>query len=448
MEVNLLTRWASINHDMVKYAQGMSTPPRSTHPHVETISTIRRFLKGFGVGSIGKFAITLLPILLKGNRGLRAVLRQNKKLVTDPIRYGLFLGGFQALFEAVIRKLRRSSKPFLRKYRAALSGVIASIALLVLPKSVQVTVSLFISVRAMEIAVRSLHFDQLVPTIPHVDVLVMIAASQEILSTFFYNPEFLDPSYLHFLTQQGGKDPVVMTQYAALLNTTSLREASRLAPIDTSVSLQAALCKFFHPEVDCTGHFLSYVRMSSLKAIALYLPVYLAPLLLFRSTSLVEAPLPTIAKLLSNVAQSSAFLTTYIAVASSICCALNHSKLLVGHGSLITRMYGLCGLALLFEKPHRRIELALYVLTHALRSFCNRMVSLGFPRVPGFHLWMFTASTGVMMSAFIESPWLMRPSYVKLLGFMFGSSSERIKAPPQDEGSECEDDELTLLSLP
>lgn len=432
MEVNVLTRFASINRDLYKATQELTRPPRERHPHAALLFALRRFFKGFGIGFLGKLAINIVPLLARFKfKSLRAHLFQ---LISDPVGYGVFLGAFISVFESLVRSLRKSTNSTLRRYRAAVAGGVASLALTALPAPVQVTVSIFFFARALEVAVRFLCDNGYLPDVPFADVWLMVFASQEVLNSWIVYPKMLDPSYLRFLNAQGGTDVVVKDNFAKLLSCTSLEECNAIVPTHAT-TVADALCLARHPDQpSCTLHFISFVKNGLVRALPVYLPVYLVPLVFFRYQSLLNDPVSTLGKVIVNVSRSSMFLASYCAMAWGMTCALTNSGVFQGHAQAVARASGVAGTSLLFEKDHRRIELALYVFTHAIRSMSNRFVSNGWvPRMKRVHLFSFIWSMSVVMAAFVESPELMRPSYAKLLGFMFGSASGRIQSPPQDD---------------
>jgi hypothetical protein len=111
-----------------------------------------------------------------------------------------------------------------------------------------------------------------------------------------------------------------------------------------------------------------------------YLPVHVLPLLLFNSPRLARFPLATTTRAVEGVLRSATFLAVYcslgwlglrfaIPAAVASTAPAPPSPLLqvaAGHAA-----GALCALALLLEKPSRRIELALYVAMQAVRTIFN-----------------------------------------------------------------------------
>ena len=107
-----------------------------------------------------------------------------------------------------------------------------------------------------------------------------------------------------------------------------------------------------------------------IRALKVYLPVHLLPLLLFRWRQLLAAPAPTLARSSRALLGSVLFLSSYQFVVKSVMCALRNSARadIWWHpcsAGLLT------GLTTLLENPKRVTELGLYCAAHSLRA-CYR----------------------------------------------------------------------------
>jgi hypothetical protein len=109
-------------------------------------------------------------------------------------------------------------------------------------------------------------------------------------------------------------------------------------------------------------------------AVPVYAPVFIVPTLLFQGGALAKAPLASALRVAKGIGRSCVFLSGYCTLAISfVCwgrnaCSVNHPT--IGPRSQLLGVVAglLSGLANLVEKPARRIELGLYVLSQALRS--------------------------------------------------------------------------------
>lgn len=143
--------------------------------------------------------------------------------------------------------------------------------------------------------------------------------------------------------------------------------------------------------------------------------MHVLPLLLFNSPRLARFPLATTQRAVEGVLRSATFLAVYCslgwlglrfaipaAVASTAPAPPSPlQQVAAGHAA-----GALCALALLLEKPSRRIELALYVAMQAVRTIFNA------------HLKVF-AHPAVLHSS--------RPvAHLSALGFLFAPVSQRV----------------------
>ncbi|CAI5485679.1 unnamed protein product, partial [Closterium sp. Naga37s-1] len=133
---------------------------------------------------------------------------------------------------------------------------------------------------------------------------------------------------------------------------------------------------FLHPGGWCGWHFLSFLPAAYMRAVPVYVPVYLVSALLVHRSSLLRQPLSIALRTALGAARSSLFLSTYCGAAWFWTCNIHQ---LVGKCTRATMAGGafLCGLAVLLEKKSRRMELALYCFSRAIESFFICLASWG-----------------------------------------------------------------------
>ena len=75
---------------------------------------LRRFGKGFLVGYIGKLLFGVLSALLRSRGRIGPFWRYTRPLFlrSDVLGYGLFLGGFLAAFESLMRVMKQYKEKF------------------------------------------------------------------------------------------------------------------------------------------------------------------------------------------------------------------------------------------------------------------------------------------------------------------------------------------------
>jgi hypothetical protein len=207
-----------------------------------------------------------------------------------------------------------------------------------------------------------------------------------------------------------------------------------VAPLDVDsltdpASLQNLICSIVHcSETSCTKHVFSFIYKSIFRTIPVYMPVYLIPLILFRFKSLKLSPLKTLKSTGLSIFQSAFFLSSFCAMAWYLTCMGRHYLYLYNGGRFMGHFAGLAGITLLLEPKHRRIELALYVLTQAIRTFINHNLSTGLlPYIANMDMYALIFSSMTIMSCYIEYPEILRPGYRSLLNYCFGSSKSTMK---------------------
>jgi hypothetical protein len=121
-------------------------------------------------------------------------------------------------------------------------------------------------------------------------------------------------------------------------------------------------------------------RRGFLRATALYGPVHILPLLIFKARLLLDRPTEALTRVAGAVVRSSAFLATFISLIwAMILLVRNARNMDTSLGPLLGS--AACGLSLLVEKKSRRLDLALYVLPRALET-----VIVSFPAAAA--LWL------------------------------------------------------------
>ncbi|KAG0319211.1 hypothetical protein BGZ97_002557 [Linnemannia gamsii] len=169
----------------------------------------------------------------------------------------------------------------------------------------------------------------------------------------------------------------------------------------------------------------------------IYLPVHLLPALLSPKAffnRLQENPVATVSSTLMATARSSAFLATYIALIWYGICTWRSKVMpitmrLTGRrytSNVVDHIYGpllgsfMCGFSVLVEKPHRRAEMALYVLPRAIYSMWSRIMAGRLSRkveMTGEAL-MYAVSMSVLLTGMRWKREMVRPSMQGLLGWI------------------------------
>jgi len=116
-----------------------------------------------------------------------------------------------------------------------------------------------------------------------------------------------------------------------------------------------------------------------------------------------------------GILRSALFLATYCGLGIRSICLMQSSFGINGEklSSVAGAIRGLC---VLFEKKGRRIELALYVFSQALKAGYRTFMKMGWaPNVPHADVFILSFSIAVIMQAYTFKTDLVRPAYRSIL---------------------------------
>ncbi len=302
----------------------------------------------------------------------------------DTLRWGAFLGSFAGAFVAADEAIaffggRRRT----RAWRAAASGALAGQALRLAGPDDHTSLALYLCVRGLTLLVRCGNLPgaapawrraALAPTRwAHGDTALMCLASSQLLYSWVVLPSTLPPAYVRFLDKHCGAAPAVIA---------GVREMVAAADAGAPPGPLAALAgtrragfagalpgPLVHPGRSAVAFALAFLPGAYLRALPVYLPVYLLPgLLVHRQRLLAPGAARLWGRMALGAARSSAFLALY--------CALAWQGALRGWaiagrttGAAVAAACWVAGLATLAEKKSRRMELAQYCAARAAESF-------------------------------------------------------------------------------
>jgi hypothetical protein len=271
-----------------------------------------------------------------------------------------------------------------------------------------------------------------IPASNHFDTLVMALASSQVIWAWLFNRSTVEPGYLHFLDHHGGRikcnqvgfvqlhtpegiDPAVLGQINAI------RSAEGRGVLDMNQPLTDVMCNLIHRETPyCSVAILDFAKKAYLRALPVYLPVYIIPMLLFKHRQLVRAPIRVLAPTFKNILRSSLFLSSYCTVAWATACTCTNLGVVTSVKGALAGFFG--GTMVALEAKGRRVELALYVLSQSLPSAWRTLRQWKLlPRIPQGEALSFIGAMVVIMYAYVTRPHLLRSSYLSLLLMFFGS---------------------------
>lgn len=312
-------------------------------------------------------------------------------MVEETLRYGLFLGSFSGVFVASDEMIACFiGKEKTKAWRAMLSGLLAGPTLLLAgTETGHTSLALYILIRGITLLVRCGNLaparsgfkgwlrrvTQKVTRWKHGDVALMCLSTMQLGYSWIILPSTLPKSYIRFLNTHGGKHPVLLEGVREMCSRYSkgIEEPGCLAALKGTVHEGHKVsipCEILHPGISCGYHSITFFPAAYLRALPVYLPVYIIPAsLVHRHKLLAKSTAPVIwPKVLMGCLRSSLFLSLYCTLAWRGACFGFTSTRRVS-GSIIAGTCWVAGLATLAEKKSRRMELALYCTSRAIESF-------------------------------------------------------------------------------
>ncbi|KAG0289464.1 hypothetical protein BGZ96_006978 [Linnemannia gamsii] len=287
-------------------------------------------------------------------------------------------------------------------------------------------------------------------------VAVFVLACTEIMFSWMYEPQRLPGPYAFWITRMARMDKRLLETLRGVRTgeiqfkkvnpphvhnlLTGLCEDLGLNPQMGDFALRSRLpCEVVHQGISksCEVHTGYRWLQGFMVSTGIYLPVHLLPALLSPKAffkRLQENPVATVSSTLMATARSSAFLATYIALIWYGICTWRSKVMpitmkLTGRrytSNVIDYIYGpllgafMCGFSVLVEKPHRRAEMALYVLPRAIYSMWSRIMAGRLSRkveMTGEAL-MYAVSMSVLLTGMRWKREMVRPSMQGLLGWI------------------------------
>ncbi|XP_057533388.1 uncharacterized protein LOC130811204 isoform X2 [Amaranthus tricolor] len=183
-------------------------------------------------------------------------------------------------------------------------------------------------------------------------------------------------------------------------------------------------CSFVHGNQSCEAHFLTFLVEAYKRAVPVYLPVYLVPALIVHRQDLLKRPYSIVGKSVFGIARSSLFLSTYCASAWMWTCILFRIFKRCTIPMVVLGTFP-PGLALAIEKKSRRIEISLYCLARAIESFFTCMADIGYlpqslMNIKRADVVVFSLSTAIIMHCYSQEREVFKSKYLNVLDWVFG----------------------------
>ena len=382
---------------------------------------VRNFGKGFILASLGTSLLDILPYLLRGDirRAWRALL------LPIHLKHGLAFGLFVSVFNSTLYVVSRGSAEEMcnaRKKHGWLAGLLAGASVGLAPKETRHFTAKLTFTRSLEVLCRMIYqrsspqvkrwLDQ-VGLSRHLDTLIFSLSSRVVLEEYLDGGDHLEKSYRKFLNVQGGKSRANLDAIRD-----NLKGDSSLKP-----------CQACHPETDsCSLHaFAFFSKAFTERSLPIYYRVFAIPLLFGFIQG--KQPRKSVLHFIKAVGQSSLFLSMYCTSAWISYCSVSDAPLWVRKHIRPWLTAVFAGSTLLIEKQSRRIEVALYVMTHAINVLLCKSSKKGinFPDHSETIVSMLCCS--FLLNAYLnedtKEAQLIRPGYRFLLERFLDSKSQR-----------------------
>ncbi|KEG15103.1 hypothetical protein DQ04_00191270 [Trypanosoma grayi] len=399
--------------------------------------------------AIGRILIGILKRLGKG--GLRmSVLRQlgREFLSLDPLKWAFVLAGLSCY--RLIKQMIAGLPSFFRiteKAAALLSGCICALPALVMNRETRTDLSLYVFVRALH----SFCVGRVVPLLPkpmrefeYYDILTMCLSASQILYSVVFAPFSMPPSYQQFLSKVSMLDNRLVRGHAGLARYQLVPELVELC-MEKGLSIPESPkehfkigCHYAHSGISCNQFYFSFICKNMLQVgLPLYFPLKLVTTLLFQQKELKRRPLKVLRGAVRSVLLSSLFLALYSGSTVRFACFAAQGNIRGGIYFALT--CSLAGIATLLEPKGRRMDLALYCLMYALRSFVITQYRLG--RIPyprhDFVFLLYLFSIGFLFFQYDREPEKLNSRVRSIIVNLLGekqSSNHGLKAAEVSEG--------------
>ncbi|KFK45147.1 hypothetical protein AALP_AA1G350100 [Arabis alpina] len=409
-------------------------------------------VKGFSIGTGLKGGLAIFSIVSRFARRRRSS-SQSRRIgdfsnseaivmgIKETLRYGLFLGTFAGTFVSVDEAIcALAGHQRTAKWRALFAGLVAGPSMLLTgPNTQHTSLAVYILMRAAVLAsrcgIKSKRFGSICKplTWKHGDLFLMCLSSSQILSAYILKQESLPSSYKSFLNKQGGKDLSILQGIKDIASAKPFTNLGVIEKYYKSVGVDIKLdpnmkfpCTIIHGKDSCIKHAITFFLQAYMRALPVYIPVYLIPALIVHRQDLLKKQYSILGKGLLGTARSSLFLSTYCSSAWAWVCLLFRTFETCNIPLVAIATFP-TGLALAIEKKSRRIEISLYCLARAIESFFTCMTDAGYIRPPKSlrraDVVVFSVSTAIIMHCYAQEREVFRSKYLNVLDWVFGVPS-------------------------
>ncbi|XP_013416683.1 uncharacterized protein LOC106178162 isoform X2 [Lingula anatina] len=313
----------------------------------------------------------------------------------DCFRFASFLGLYPALYNLFL-KLCQNYDLKKNGMNYVISGGIAGLSLFVESNMRRRTIALFALARAVGVLADAANRQGVVRPIPHGYTTLFCLCCSFMVYCTALKPQLLQKGYYYSVLK-----------WSRDYTNSNLEKVFRK---QGSVFVSCARGEIH--DNTCTRHAFLDLLQSWPGFAKLYLPIHVAPILLFKRKLLRQQPKKVLKSLLKNVVMSATFLSAMVMLAKYVICLLrNMSGKPPPLPAYIPLLAGLtCGLSVLFERASRRKELVMFLIPHTINALFLLGLEKGFCKyIPYGSVVVFAASMMPIMHAYEREPATLTP---------------------------------------
>lgn len=181
-------------------------------------------------------------------------------------------------------------------------------------------------------------------------------------------------------------------------------------------------CTTMHPGLGCELHASHALMRCFFRALRIYSPVHILPILVFRRKQLLANPKATLIKLILGIMRSSLFIGVFNFNARiGLCYSNRFLKGMRPISSVVGSVLAACAISL--EDPKRQQELSMYLLPRALETIWNIAERHGVVKSVAYgEVGLFSVAMGIMLMLYSSEPKYLKTSYVDIFKRLLGDN--------------------------
>ena len=362
-------------------------------------------------------------------------------------RYAVMIGLYSFLWKLVNRLLQYFRQTGPSKLNGAIAGGVAGLAIMVESREVRVNTAQQLLARGLQAGYNSLKARELF-YFPSGDVLMFSLACGSALYSYSFYPSSIPPDLYSFMVKMAGVPKKVLETFRAHMlgglatgryeaNLPVWKEAIQSVNHDPQVldimtryaqkhqdTLPKVPCQAIHPsDIYCSRYSVNLFRKVFMTILPVYFSLNLVPLAVFKPQKLLQAPLPTLKRLIVSTCKSSTFLGLFVSSFQVAVCASRAISPDQVDNRFWYYVFGmLSGLSVLLEEKHRRAELAMYIGPKGLTSLYRLMIQRGrMVRIPHVEVIGCCMATSMIMSVYQVEPHQMSTLLYKVMSRVIGT---------------------------